>query len=383
MKPSISNTSSSYYQFQQSLDQYIYFSPLTTGGSSGRAVKIHKDLFLPFFCIVDPTTHDGQSIIRQIENLRTTCTIVRKETGSGYANNPRESTRHKSQLAKVNSAFHQVLIIKNLHVHYRVSQEAGDKAPSIYISHIRQVSRDTGSAPGLYENAKGAFGSNKGPQKSSLTNVDGKKIYINGSSETLKNAMDHARYATDDNNALLFYCPALAVDELGPLGRNDKSRVTTSTIDELRNVLANNQKASRGVSWYVDGRSASVLTEAVKQVTGDLSMHSFRLINPVANTAHLIDSLAQKKAKFEGEFFKYDQNRVALITLGAQKDDVLRAIGKLPAAKNYDIITRKNIVKAIEGLSRFGENATAAQSKLSSPNQTFVQLLKTAGGFRK
>lgn len=380
---SINDTSSSYYQFQQSLDQYVYFSPLTMGGASGRAVKIHKDLFLPFFCMVDPSTHDGQAIIRQIENLRTTCTIVRKATGSGYANNPRQDGRHKIQLAKVESAFHQVLIIKNLHVYYRVSQEDGDKAPSIYIVNIRQVSRDTGSAPGLYENTNSSFRSGGGTKKATSSNVDGKKVYINGASQTVKDAMDHAKYAIDDNNPTLFYCPTTTIDELGPFGRSEKSHITNTTINELRNILASNQKTSRGVSWYVDGRGAGVLNEAIKHFSGDLSAHSFRLINPVANTARLIESLAQKKAKFEGEFFKYDQNRAALMNIGTQKNDILNAIGKLPAGKNYDIITRKNIVNAINDLSRFGEKAATAQSKLSSPNKTFVQSLKTAGAFRK
>src|SRR5690554_1795333 len=182
--PFVRSTSPSYFQFQQSLNQYVFFSPLTMGGSSGRAVKIHKDLFLPFFCVVDPATHDGQNIIRQIENLRTTCTIVRQETGSGYANNPRQSPAHKNRLSKVESAFHQVLIVKNLHVHYRVSQESGDKAPSIYISDIREINRGTGSSPGLYHAATGSFRRNEGPQKSSSSSVDGKKVYINGVSET-------------------------------------------------------------------------------------------------------------------------------------------------------------------------------------------------------
>jgi len=381
--PFVRSTSPSYFQFQQSLNQYVFFSPLTMGGSSGRAVKIHKDLFLPFFCVVDPATHDGQNIIRQIENLRTTCTIVRQETGSGYANNPRQSPAHKSQLAKVESAFHQVLIVKNLHVHYRVSQESGDKAPSIYIFNIREINRGTGGSPGLYRAATGSFRENQGPQKVSSSNVDGKKIYINGAPHTVEDAMDQAKYATDDNNAMLFYCPTTALDELGPLGRNERSRATKETLGELASVLTNNQKASRGVSWYVDGKGANVLTEAIKQFQGDLSAHSFRLINPVTNTAQLIESLSKKKAKFEGEFFKYDQNRASLISLGNQKNDVLQAIGKLPAGKNYDIITRKNIVSAISDLSRVGEKAKAAQTKLSSANQTFVQLLKVAGVYRK
>src|SRR5690554_128920 len=272
--PLIRNTSPSYFQFQKSLDQYVFFSPLTMGGSSGRAVKIHKDLFLPFFCVVDPTTHDGQNIIRQIENLRTTCTIVRQETGSGYANNPRQSPAHKNRLSKVESAFHQVLIVKNLHVHYRVSQESGDKAPSIYISDIREINPNAGNSPGLYHAAKGSMGQILGPRKVSSPNIDGKKIYVNGSSQTVEDAMDHATYATDDNNAMLFYCPTTALDELGPLGRSERSRVTKATLDELASLLTNNQRASRGVNWYIDGKGASVLTEAVKQFSGDLSAHN-------------------------------------------------------------------------------------------------------------
>lgn len=379
--PSTRNASSSYYQFQQSLDQYVYFSPLTMGGASGRAVKIHKDLFLPFFCIVDPATHDGQSIIRQIENLRTTCTIVRKETGSGYANNPRQGEKHKTQLTKVNSAFHQVLIIKNLHVHYRVSQEDGDKAPGIYISHIRQVNRDSGGTPGLYEQQSSMRGAG-GTRKVESQQVDGKKVYINGSAKTLNKAMFDARITTKDENSLLFYCPARATDEMGLLGKSIRSRITTDTVNELANILKKNQKSTRGVTWYVEGEGVNVLNEAVKQVSGELSTHQFNLINPVANTARLIEALANKKAKCDGEFFQYESNRKALISLGTQREEIMQAIGKLPAGKNYDIITRNYIVKFISELPSIGTRA-ATQSKSTSITKTFVQLLKAAGTYRK
>jgi len=382
--PSAPNASASYFQFQQSLDQYVFFSPLTMGGASGRAVKIHKDLFLPFFCVVDPNTHDGQSIIRQIENLRTTCTIVRKETGSGYRNNPPQGDKHKTQLGKVTSAFHQVLIIKNLHVHYRMSQEAGDKAPGIYISSIRVVSEGAStSAPGLYE-SKASFGS-KMPltEKMKSSAVDGKKVYINGNVQNKDQAMKSARYATNDNNALLFYCPARVSDELGVMGSSAKSNITNNTLNELINVFKQNQKASRGVSWYVEGEGANILAQALKQIPGDLSTHEFRFVNPIANTAKLLESLTNKKAKLEGEFFKYDQNRAALISLGAQKDELLRVIGKLPAGKNYDIITRSYILKSINDLSNTGNKAATQEAKLSLATKTFVQLLKAAGVYRK
>ena len=380
--PSANNASASYFQFQQSLDQYVFFSPLTMGGASGRAVKIHKDLFLPFFCVVDPNSHDGQNIIRQIENLRTTCTIVRKETGSGYANNPYQKEPHKRALGKVNSVFHQVLIIKNLHVHYRVSQEAGDKAPSIYVTSIRQINRDAGGAPGLYESSKSSIGS-KAPEKMKFSDIDGRTVYVNGSAQTVKLAMNNARYATNDSTALLFYCPARTTDELGVLGSAIKSRATTQTIDELTNVIKKNQKASRGINWYAEGEGVNVLAEAIKQIPGDLTAHTFHLINPLTNTAKLIETLTNKKAKFEGEFFKYDQNRAALISLGAQKDHLLQAIGKLPAGKNYDIITRGYIIKSINDLSNIGNKASIQEAKLTSATKTFVQLLKAAGTYRK
>jgi len=380
--PSAPNASASYFQFQQSLDQYVFFSPLTMGGASGRAVKIHKDLFLPFFCVVDPNTHDGQSIIRQIENLRTTCTIVRKETGSGYRNNPPQGDKHKTQLGKVTSAFHQVLIIKNLHVHYRMSQEAGDKAPGIYISSIRQINRDAGGAPGLYEQQSSVRGGGGGAKKVENQQIDGKKVYINGSAKTITKAIFDARKTTKDDSSLLFYCPASATDEIGVLGKSIKSRTTTNTINELASVLKKNQKASRGVTWYVEGEGVNVLNEAMKQISGELTTHQFNLINPATNTAKLIETLASKKAKCEGEFFQYDSNRKALISIGIQKDEIMQAIGKLPAGKNYDIITRNYIVKFINELPSMGTRA-AAQSTLTSTTKTFVQLIKTAGTYRK
>lgn len=376
--PLVNKTSASYFQFQQSLDQYVFFSPLTTGGSSGRAIKIHKDLFLPFFCVVDPNTHDGQSIIRQIENLRTTCTVVRQETGSNYANNPRQSVGHKDRLNQINNGFNQVLIIKNLHVHYRVSQEADDKAPSIYIMSIRLVNKDTGAVPGLYEaNRYGDL------EKKESSGIDGRKVYINGTSQSLANAMKDATHATKDEKNVLFYCPVRATDEMGVVGTSVKSRITTQTIDELTNVFKSNQNPYKGVSWYVEGEGVNVLAEAIKKVSGDLSKHEFRFINPIANTTKLLQVLTEKKAKFEGEFFIYSRNRAALTLLGLQKDQLLAAIGKLPAGKNYDILTRKYIVKAINELPNLGGNAAVQQAQLQSPTKTFVQLIRAAGVFRK
>lgn len=382
--PLVNHTSASYYEFQQSLDEYVFFSPLTKGGASGRAVKIHKDLFFPFFCVVNPESHDGQSIIRQIENLRTTCTIVRKEPGSGYANNPRESDAHKVRLGKLNNAFHKVLIIKNLHIYYRVSQEVGDTAPTIYVMNIRMVNASTTGLPGLYKETPSPTG-DVSLEKLKSANVDGQNVYINDYVQSTQHALIQAQRLINDNKkTVLFYCPALACDELGAFGSKRRSAVTQKTINELADVFKQNQRASQGVNWYVEGEAANLLAEAMKQVPGDLSKHSFRLINPVTNTASLMKNLTGKKAKFEGEFFKYDiRNRASLVMLSSQKDQLAQIVEKLPAAKGYDNITRRYILQSVNDLSLKGNNAISQQAKLNSPTKTFVQLLKVAGVYRR
>lgn len=370
--PLVRNTSASYFQFQQSLDQYVFFSPLTMGGASGRAVKIHKDLFLPFFCVVDPSSHDGQAIIRQIENLRTTCTIVRRETGCGDTRGPKQDERHKTRLGKVNSAFHQVLIIKNLHVYYRVSQEAGDKAPSIYISSIRQIHTDTGSSPGLYESNR--YGDS---EKIDSSKVDGRKIYINSVSRTVEDALHDAYNATKDNKTALFYSPARVSGELGMMGTTTKSRITTQAINELTDIFKKNQKLSTGISWYAEGEGVNLLAAAIKQVPGELNKHEFRFINPVANTASLVQSLKDKKARFEGELYVNNNARILALS-GIQKDQLLQAIGKLPAGKNYNLATRNKIAGSINTSTKSGAKVNS-QPVQPAATKTFLQLLKTAG----
>jgi hypothetical protein len=373
------NNNSTYFSFQQTLGEYIYFSPLTKG-DAGRAVKIRKDLFLPFFCCVDPNTHDGQYIIRQIENLRTTTTFVKPVAGSAWSTNPYQSPQHLARLGKVNDGFQNVLVIKNLRVSYRVSQEQGDRAPCVYVTGVREVSRNAGNAPGLYESK--TLQVRKVIEKRSNQQVDGQKVFINGSSQEVTEAMRSAQFATNDINSLLFYCPANVANDMGPFGGTTQTYVTQEAVNKLVEVFKQNQKPSRGVSWYVEGTSAGLLNEALKQIPGDLPKHEFRLINPIANTAKLLETLTAKKASFEGEFFKYDQNKAALISMSSQKDSLLQAIGKLPAGKNYDKITRSYIVKAINDLSAVGNAPVAQQQKLNSLTQTFVQLLRTAGVYR-
>lgn len=61
----------------------------------------------------------------------------------------------------------------------------------------------------------------------------------------------------------------------------------------------------------------------------------------------------------------------------------MQAIGKLPAGKNYDIITRNYILKSINELPNMGAKVVSQKSELNKPAKTFIQLLKMVGVHRK
>ncbi len=356
MSSLIKNSSSSYYQFQQSLDQYVYFSPLTMGGASGRAVKIHKDLFLPFFCVVDPTTHDGQSIIRQIENLRTTCTIVRQQANGGNANTQKQKADHRRELEKLNDAFQQVLIIKNLHIHYRVSQESGDgdKAPSIYISSFRLVNANSQTSPGLYQtNIHGEIS-----KKTKLWEANGHKIFINGLTQNIKRAFFRAEQVTRVERPWIFFNNSTVCNELGVFRSGGKSKLTTQSIEELRDVFKSNAQPSNGITWFAEGEGINLLAETLKLIPHELKNHEFHLINPLTNTDQLVNLLVAKKAKCEGPRFESKGN-------AAQIPGAINALQSIDNFPSLKISLEKYAMKN------------------KSTTMTFIQLIKSAGILRK
>ena len=74
--------------------------------------------------------------------------------------------------------------------------------------------------------------------------------------------------------------------------------------------------------------------------------------------------------------------KTALFSISKQKDKLMSAMGKLPAGKNYDKITRSYIMKSIEGLAHVGSRSVTQHDKLNLANQTFVQWLRKEGVYR-
>ena len=371
--PQVRNAFSSHHTFQQNLDKFIYFSPLTTG-VTGSAIKISKELFLPFFCAVDPNTLDGQDVIRQIETLRSMPQVSKPQL---Y----RDRNNHQLKVNALAGTFESLLVVKNLHVFYRKSQEPGDKTPTIYITNVRVKSEAQDQKTGLYEWQRGAWGGGK-VVRATKPALDGKSVYINGAEPNIASAYEHAECATNDAKVTLFYVPLDVSDDVGMWRSTKRSHATEYAVEELTAIVRKNQKVLRGISWYVEGEGTAVLAEAINRISGELVNHQFRFINPIGNTSALIDKLSGKKARLEGEFFNYNHNTASLLSLSAQADQMLAAIGKLPAGKNYDKITRGYITQAIDALGKVGARVVSQQDKLKTTKQTFVQALKQAGIYR-
>lgn len=363
---------------RKNANEFVYFSP-QTAGKTGRSVKIDRKLFFKFFCAVDPATHDGQFIVRQIENLRAAPSHPKVSPRSG---NNGTNKNHATLLNNLSNAFEHVLICKNVHVYYMVSQEQVDKSPGVYITEVREIHRGGSEAAGLYEKKGGGPLGNKSLKKSTSPLVDGKTVYINGFEKSLEKAYDAALNETQNNTTALFYSPSAVMNDLGSWGANIRSQVTHNTVKELVSVLKNNASPKQGIKWVVEGQGAAVLNQAFNQYTGTLKNHEFKFINPEADTPKLLQTLTQKGAALTGEFFNYSRSKSALTAITVQKEAIVNHISGLTKTNSYDDITRRYIIEQINTLAQKSSGVVTQNTALKS-NGTFLQALKKAGNFRK
>jgi len=359
------------------LGNYIYFSPLTTG-ATGRAVKIHKDLLLPFFFAVNSKTYDGQLAIRQIEQLRTTPKL---NVPPAFR---KPSKSHIRQLKSVYDTFQHVLMLKNLQVYYRVEQQAGDVSPVVYISQVRSTYEDANDAPGLYAR-KIQFSRQAGDlKKMKSRTVDGRTVFINGQSDSVKSVMKQAELIIGSReNLAIFYSPASVCNDLGVWNSPGQTLRTGIAIKELIAVIQHNRSAKNGINWIVEGEGCALLSNALESVSGDLKNHSFKIVNPKTDTPKLLQSITKKKGHLTGEFFDYSRSPTALAAIAKHKEALIKQIGLLPEAKSYDKITRQKLISQISALAQVAmpliKNAAIGKTKSS----TFIETLKKAEKHRR
>lgn len=366
---------------------YIHFSS-NTQGQCGRPIKIHTNLFVDFFCAVNPDTYEGQTVIRDIESLRAKQPLETRPTAAmGPRDVAGDSAAHKARLNSVRhklAAFaHQQdmaaekrLTTKNVQVFYHIDQRPGDKYQTVYISEVQVVQEGSGQAGGLYDLKRSGYSEKM--QKSSNRNLDGRSVFISGASDTVLTARKNALTYTDNTNPALFFSPMSVASDLRHWKVSRLQMSTQKLIDDLQGLVRENQK--RKLTWLVEGEGAALLSHALDGIPGDLTSHSFKFINAKGPLAGVLKKLGQRKAQLKGEMIRYSGDRAALLTIASQKQDILNQLGKLPVQPGYEKITRRYLTERVAAL---GE-VSSAKAIVNQPAalrggvQTFVDALRGA-----
>ena len=340
---SLSHLPSSTNTFLSRLDMkdYVYFSE-NTKGIFGKAVKIKVDLFPRFAALVDPKTHAGQTVIRQIENLR----MLNGASPGVHAN--------------VNSAFRFMLTTTNMKVFYAVLD--GDQGrKEIFIGDIKADFDSSGNDAGLY--VFDTF-SNK-YKKHKQVFLHDKTVYINGNSGNLEKTLEYAQQQTETSkgNLALFYVPGNVVNGLGVWGSTSQSLSVKSAMSLLSDIIKFNRE--KRVIWVSEAEGADVFLNALTDVTGSLKGHSYRLIDPITDTVSLLANMKAKEIKppvDEVAPVTYTgKNRVTNLHIESKKQAIIDAL-KMLRVKGFADFPHQQMVKELEatvGNAPLGKNKQA------------------------
>jgi hypothetical protein len=365
------------------VSEYLFFSP-NTKGLSGSPVKIRADLFMDFFCNVDPQTHDGQSVIRDIESLKI---FGKTASQNAHVSVParNESAAHKNRLNRINQtlsvlSFNQstspekTFATKNVRVFYRILQQEGDAFPTVYISDIRVVREGATDAAGLYENVTNRSNLQQ-LLKAKSDNLDGKTVYVSRAFQSAEKAMMATPPKITDSKPLLFFNPSSVANDLSLWKRNRITDPTKQAIKELSHLLQANQK--RNVQWFVEGEGAAVLALALAKVQGNLEKHSFKFLNAHANLTNLFQELEKRKAQLKGEYLDYDRDRTALLAIAQGGKALYTHLNQLPPKAGYDRVSHRYTTEYLKALSENGNAHTILNKAISAKGiaTTFIEAI--------
>lgn len=295
---------------KQAMKDYVYFSD-NTKGQTGKAVKIKIDLFPRFAALVDPKTHKGQTIIRQIENLR----MVNGASAGVYSN--------------ANCAFRYMLQVPGLKVFYTVLDGMGQSGKEIFIGDLKLDYKEGSDKAGLYV-YNSFFNQYK---KCKQADLNGKSVYLNGQCKDLQIALENAksRVALTKDKLALFYTPGHCINDLGVWESRETAQKTHDAACKLYDVIKFNY--DKKVEWIAEEGGAEILSKALDSFSGNLSGHKFRLIDPLTNTPALLQKLTSKNVKptiDEIAPVAYTgANRATNIYMESQKQSIISALKAL------------------------------------------------------
>lgn len=366
---------------------YIFFSP-NTKGTTGRAVKIHTDLFLEFFCAVDPGSAEGLGVIRDIEGLRVNPAAFQPPSSSVPPSKSKNAT-HKDLLSKINSTLgvmtrrqEQCLVTKNLIAYFHIHQLDGDQHPTVYISEIQIKRSEWSSEGGLLKVVNSRFG-DKFEKELSL-DLDGKGVYVSRACAQANEAFAYLNAIQNRADMKVFFNPQSTANDLGVWSQNRLSQSTQKLVSEMRELIR--QNATKSVYWLLDGEGAALFAKAIKGLPGKLERHSFKFNNPRANLPDLLGELSTRNAKFNNEFIDYSGDRMALLALGSQHTALAHQILNLPgAADGYNKMARTYLAKQISALGKLKpvNDLLFINSGLRTSTDNFINILNKARSLYK
>ena len=343
---------------KQAMKDYVYFSD-NTKGVNGKAVKIKIDLFLRFAALVDPKTHTGQTIIRQIENLR----MLNAASPSVHAN--------------VHSAFRFMLQLSDIQIFYAVLDGDGQGGKAVYIGDIKADFAKGSREGGLY--VFNALTSKYARQKQTF--LDGKTVYLNGQCNSFDEAIKKAqkRVETSTDRLALFYVPGAVINGLGVWSSAAQSQHVKESISQLTDVIKFNR--GKKVGWVAEAEGAEVFSTALESVSGSLAGQKFRLIDPLTNVPAVLEKLKIREIKpttDEVAPVEYTGgNRATNVYMESQKQAVIGAL-KMLRVKSYAEYPHQSMVNDLEATAEkmpFGKNKqaltnTAALNQRVVPSKT-------------
>lgn len=306
-KPSISPSTT--VITPQQAKKFVYFSAQTQG-AFGRPVKIDPQLLPHFLCLVDPSSHQGQTVIRHIENLR-----AKAGTGDSFQN--------------ANRAFDFMDHIGNVRIHYKIMQADAGSPVGVYITDIRPGFRGDREEVGLYR-AK-MQGADVDVMKSKDVVLSSPKACINGASRNVQGAARQALKMSKDSSTVLFYNPANVINDMGcwfkPSTQGQQARLAA---ERLAQILAETESRGSGrVHWHVEGEGAQLLAQALEKISTNLSKHRFQFFNPIGNLNNLLGNLKQKKAELAETVVNYEVSGGALVSFLVQRGALSATIKSL------------------------------------------------------
>ena len=331
------------------LREYVIFSEATRG-LSGKPVRIRVDLFLRFASLVDPKTHEGQTTIRQIENLR-------NAAGGG------------GSLSNASSSFKHMALLNNMQVFYSILDDVELGKKSVFISDIKPESGEIKDLIGLY-----AFNTSAGKYKQAIKPIDltEKSVYISGNNGSLKNAISSAntRLDTSVKDKVIFFSPSDVINALGIWKKPGQASRNQTAQKELAKHMQFN--ANKRVYWVAEGEGAALVNDTVPQLTGTFPHFRMRFVNPITDTPSLIQRLKAKEIKVGGgnedtsPITYTGDNRPAQIMLGAHAAALIAELSRLRVTPlNRD--AHDDMVGKLQNELSTANGISTAQSNLNKP----------------